>query len=490
MPLDFPDAPTIGQEYVAPEGQRSWTWDGTVWGLTATAQVLTDSDVADLIEDDDSATQTALDTRYAPAVVWDDFSLRDDGPLVATAPQIGPAWKITGADNMVVSGGLAGTASNTGYLYSVLDAPVATMTAGVKFINPGTAYPACMLMAPSEAAMLALDPLCPHFVFGPLGFDLTVKQGSNFNSIFTGLWATPMMDPNVVYPVSMTVIGDRVTVSANGDVRTSPPDPRLARLDGFVCCWESTHGSGQTAKWGWASAHSQTAPAGSVPRFLEPTAGLPLGHQRQVVGGFGSSAEVSIGSSRASPTYPGIDFGATLIHAELMANAAAGQPVIVVNNPIPSDSVIVLDGDSTNGETVTALSQTGSGPTWSVTCTANLTKAHQIGDSVAASPIAKSKVSMWHNTFASHFHLPDLPILVVDGSNLYFGTALDTRMYRFMANGLAMGVGDTFYVDGTWNGGMLRLGLYHLWVDATGDLRIKNGAPVSDLDGTVVGTQS
>lgn len=36
----------------------------------------------------------------------------------------------------------------------------------------------------------------------------------------------------------------------------------------------------------------------------------------------------------------------------------------------------------------------------------------------------------------------------------------------------------------------LRFGAYHLWVDATGDLRIKSSAPTTDLDGTVVGTQT
>lgn len=34
------------------------------------------------------------------------------------------------------------------------------------------------------------------------------------------------------------------------------------------------------------------------------------------------------------------------------------------------------------------------------------------------------------------------------------------------------------------------LGDYALWVDSTGDLRIKSGAPTSDTDGTIVGTQS
>ena len=44
--------------------------------------------------------------------------------------------------------------------------------------------------------------------------------------------------------------------------------------------------------------------------------------------------------------------------------------------------------------------------------------------------------------------------------------------------------------DGAWNGRPMRLGAWYLWVDATGDLRIKGSAPTSDTDGTVVGTQT
>lgn len=44
--------------------------------------------------------------------------------------------------------------------------------------------------------------------------------------------------------------------------------------------------------------------------------------------------------------------------------------------------------------------------------------------------------------------------------------------------------------QGTWNGSHLFLGNYHLWVDSQGRLRIKNGVPNTDTDGTVVGTQS
>jgi hypothetical protein len=43
---------------------------------------------------------------------------------------------------------------------------------------------------------------------------------------------------------------------------------------------------------------------------------------------------------------------------------------------------------------------------------------------------------------------------------------------------------------GTWNTAHFTMGAYHLWVDSTGNLRIKSSAPTSDTDGTVVGTQT
>jgi hypothetical protein len=41
-----------------------------------------------------------------------------------------------------------------------------------------------------------------------------------------------------------------------------------------------------------------------------------------------------------------------------------------------------------------------------------------------------------------------------------------------------------------WNFNPLILGAYHLWVDGSARLRIKSGAPASDTDGVVVGTQT
>lgn len=50
--------------------------------------------------------------------------------------------------------------------------------------------------------------------------------------------------------------------------------------------------------------------------------------------------------------------------------------------------------------------------------------------------------------------------------------------------------GNVIIGGGSWNNGHVTLGSYHLWVDSTGDLRIKLGNPASDTDGTIVGTQS
>lgn len=76
---------------------------------------------------------------------------------------------------------------------------------------------------------------------------------------------------------------------------------------------------------------------------------------------------------------------------------------------------------------------------------------------------------------------------------LYFGdgvTAPDTRILRTGAKQWSFGNDNDVVYGGTWDKGHPVLGTYHLWVDATGALRIKNGKPTTDLDGTVVGLQT
>lgn len=77
--------------------------------------------------------------------------------------------------------------------------------------------------------------------------------------------------------------------------------------------------------------------------------------------------------------------------------------------------------------------------------------------------------------------------------NVQFGSgsaAADVTLYRKSASMLGMGAGNGFNVDGTYNGGKFWMGNYCLWVDATGLLRISNGAPATDTSGTIVGAQA
>lgn len=72
----------------------------------------------------------------------------------------------------------------------------------------------------------------------------------------------------------------------------------------------------------------------------------------------------------------------------------------------------------------------------------------------------------------------------------YGGGAVATDVSLVRSAAARWGVVGDFNLAGAFDSGRLMLGAYYLWVDATGDLRIKSGAPTSDTDGTIVGTQS
>lgn len=58
---------------------------------------------------------------------------------------------------------------------------------------------------------------------------------------------------------------------------------------------------------------------------------------------------------------------------------------------------------------------------------------------------------------------------------------------------IEVSLGDTdgnITLAGTYNGPHLVMRGSHLWVDATGDLRVHNAAPSGDTSGVVVGSQS
>jgi hypothetical protein len=68
-----------------------------------------------------------------------------------------------------------------------------------------------------------------------------------------------------------------------------------------------------------------------------------------------------------------------------------------------------------------------------------------------------------------------------------YESALNTQLNQYLTdiyNKLAQQQGDK------WNSYHPVMGKYHLWIDATGDLRMKASQPTSDTDGQVIGVQS
>lgn len=50
--------------------------------------------------------------------------------------------------------------------------------------------------------------------------------------------------------------------------------------------------------------------------------------------------------------------------------------------------------------------------------------------------------------------------------------------------------GGNIKLDGAYNTSHFELGTSHIWIDSFGKLRIKSGAPTSDTDGIIIGTQT
>ena len=73
---------------------------------------------------------------------------------------------------------------------------------------------------------------------------------------------------------------------------------------------------------------------------------------------------------------------------------------------------------------------------------------------------------------------------------VFVGEDLMDMAPRHATDGANTLYGNQTLYGGGWDGAHLVLGSHHLWVDSTGDLRIKSSTPTSDTDGTVVGTQT
>jgi hypothetical protein len=87
--------------------------------------------------------------------------------------------------------------------------------------------------------------------------------------------------------------------------------------------------------------------------------------------------------------------------------------------------------------------------------------------------------------------LTNVPNCTIVNSNIVYGNFFTTSGNNIVL--INSYVNTVLYVLGNYTRDYTtatRQGSSHLWTDATGDLRIKSSAPTTDLDGTVVGTQT
>jgi hypothetical protein len=83
---------------------------------------------------------------------------------------------------------------------------------------------------------------------------------------------------------------------------------------------------------------------------------------------------------------------------------------------------------------------------------------------------------------------------IVEGNGTNWTGSLPSGSNYFVHNkngGVDYSMANHEAFTSNWSfGGKLQLDSYQFWIDRSGKLRIKNGSPTSDTDGTVVGSQS
>jgi hypothetical protein len=94
---------------------------------------------------------------------------------------------------------------------------------------------------------------------------------------------------------------------------------------------------------------------------------------------------------------------------------------------------------------------------------------------------ANSTVILGQNSFSANYDVASVSSSFTAGKGLL---ALSSGVIQELSvvSGLPL--------RSEWNQKHIKMGTWEFWVDVTGDLRIKNGAPTSDTDGVVVGTQT
>jgi hypothetical protein len=145
--------------------------------------------------------------------------------------------------------------------------------------------------------------------------------------------------------------------------------------------------------------------------------------------------------------------------------------------------ILVVDGLSTSGVQVGdiaifRLSDSAVAPvnwSWAVVQVTKISVASNAFSYTPANPAGRTAITATGEDAISFFRITN---------------AIDASFIKTARSGADAQYGGSIPAYAISYGGPLQLGAYHLWVDSSGRLRIKNGTPTSDTDGVVVGTQS
>jgi hypothetical protein len=372
----------------------------------------------------------SLNATYASnggLVLSDDFTNKPDGGLNGRTPDVGPVWTGTGADLPTITSGTLRSAS-VGYAYVGLSKAPDTLTCRVEWIAPDSGN--TMTMAWVNGNVWDLTNLAPHFNFGPTGYNVTIKQGSNFPPLFNGSWREPMV-AGVIYDISVSIIGNQVVISANGDTHTSPVDPRISSMPGPYVFWEpGTVGAASSRVHAVAAFIRDTNPSQSAmarQRTLAQ-AGSLVDSKNNTVGSQYSMGQVTIGDDGFGNSK--LSFGASEIFAALTTAVSAGATTFVSSMAFPPGTAVTFSPGTATTETQTTTGYpTGSGP-YTHTLTVGLTNAWPLSTAITGVPSSNYQASMYLGMGNGYFNMPNVPVFILPGGKLYLGSSLDTFIER------------------------------------------------------------
>lgn len=477
MTIDLPS----GQRHVDETGYLKDLADADfVTALSATIGAESQTVVPPIVD-------ASMGRAVQPLLAYNDFTTKPDGAVQGTVADSGQTWNGTGATPpTVVSGGLQST--GTGYAWLTCDEPVAELQVELEYTGTGTNQTCTLALSPDPGVIANLL----HFNVNPTGFDLTFMVDSNWSTTdqppYAMNWDAPMVNGET-YTVALAVAGDVVQITGPNGETLTVQDSRALLTQGANFFVEP--GGSAAGRY----ARVKRVAALGAPTVALTKAATQVGRGRdssgRAVGNRWSGFEASIGRGPTSGS-PALVLGPQYVRVTLAQDAAVGATTITTTEPIPTGAYLTATGDNLglldpNGPNEEQITFSGNpGATYPFTRTvAALTKAHPAGTQVYCR--CSRFVEISYNPVSQTFTLPNQT--AVNG-NLYLGTNLDAALQRGAADLIQTGTGDSIAIrSGAWNSGHLLLGAYHLWVDATGALRIKNGAPTSDTDGATVGSQ-